>query len=43
MHNIAITGAGGRMGKALVEALSTTDGVQLTAAIEHSASQAYRC
>ena len=39
MRNIAITGAGGRMGKALIEALAATDGVQLTAAIEHSASQ----
>jgi|TARA_B110000263_G_C15287798_1_gene501722 4-hydroxy-tetrahydrodipicolinate reductase len=39
VHNIAITGAGGRMGRALVEALSTTEGVQLTAAIEHSASK----
>ena len=32
MRNIAITGAGGRMGKALIEALAATDGVQLTAA-----------
>tara|TARA_B110000259_G_scaffold159527_1_gene182577 strand:- start:2487 stop:3293 length:807 start_codon:yes stop_codon:yes gene_type:complete len=39
VRNIAITGAGGRMGKALIEALAATDGVQLTAAIEHSASQ----
>ena len=39
MRNIAITGAGGRMGKALIEALAATEGVQLTAAIEHSASQ----
>jgi putative NADH-flavin reductase len=39
VRNIAIAGAGGRMGKALIEALAVTDGVQLTAAIEHSASQ----
>ena len=34
MINIAITGAGGRMGKALVEAVTQTDGLQLSAAIE---------
>ena len=34
MIKIAITGAGGRMGKALIEALSQTDGLQLGAAIE---------
>lgn len=38
MRNIAITGAGGRMGRALIEALASMDGVQLTAAVEHSAS-----
>ena len=32
--NIAITRAGGRMGKALVEAVTQTDGLQLSAAIE---------
>ena len=39
VHNIAISGAGGRMGRSLVEALTAIDGVQLTVAIEHSASQ----
>ena len=34
MSNIAIIGAGGRMGKALIEVISVTDGVQLTAALE---------
>ena len=34
MINIAITGAGGRMGKALIEAVAQTDGLQLSAAIE---------
>ena len=34
MINIAVTGAGGRMGKALIEAVSTTEGMQLSAAIE---------
>lgn len=34
MINIAITGAGGRMGRALIEAVYQAEGVQLTAAIE---------
>jgi len=34
MSNIAIIGAGGRMGKALIEAISVIEGVQLTAALE---------
>ncbi len=34
MSNIAIIGAGGRMGKALIEVISMTEGVQLTAALE---------
>ena len=34
MINIAITGAGGRMGKALIEAVAQVDGLQLSAAIE---------
>ena len=34
MSNIAIIGAGGRMGKALIEAISVTEGVRLTAALE---------
>lgn len=34
MSNIAIIGAGGRMGKALIEVISETEGVQLTAALE---------
>ena len=34
MINIAITGAGGRMGKALIEAVTQTEGLQLSAAIE---------
>lgn len=34
MSNIAITGAGGRMGKTLIEAILATDGVELTAALE---------
>ena len=38
MKNIAITGAGGRMGKALIEAIASTHGIQLTVAIEYSGS-----
>ena len=38
MKNIAITGAGGRMGKALIEAITSTHGIQLTVAIEYSGS-----
>ena len=34
MIKIAITGAGGRMGKALIEAVTQTKGLQLSAAIE---------
>ena len=35
---IAITGAGGRMGRTLVEALAATEGLQLTAAFEQPGS-----
>ena len=38
MSNTYITGAGGRMGKALIEAIAGTDGIQLTVAVEHSGS-----
>ena len=38
MINIAITGAGGRMGKTLIEAIMNIDGVQLTAAVENPES-----
>ena len=38
MKNIAITGAGGRMGKALIEAITSTHGIQLTVAIEYPGS-----
>ena len=38
MRNIAITGAGGRMGKALIEAIAGTDGMQLTVAVERPGS-----
>jgi 4-hydroxy-tetrahydrodipicolinate reductase len=34
MINIAVTGAAGRMGKALIEVISLTQGVQLSAALE---------
>lgn len=34
MINIAVTGAAGRMGKALIEVISSTEGVQLSAALE---------
>ena len=34
MINIAVTGAAGRMGKALIEVISLTSGVQLSAALE---------
>jgi 4-hydroxy-tetrahydrodipicolinate reductase len=36
--NIAITGAGGRMGKTLIEAITNSDGIQLTAAVENPES-----
>ena len=38
MRNIAITGAGGRMGKALIEAIAGANGIQLTVALEHPGS-----
>ena len=38
MIRIAITGAGGRMGKALIEAILLTDGVELSAALERPES-----
>ena len=38
MINIAITGAGGRMGKALIEAIAATEGLQLSAAVERPGS-----
>ena len=38
MIRIAITGAGGRMGKTLIEAIQLTDGVELSAALEHPQS-----
>ncbi|MDH5471330.1 MAG: 4-hydroxy-tetrahydrodipicolinate reductase [Gammaproteobacteria bacterium] len=34
MLNIAVTGAGGRMGRTIIEACQQTDGCQITAAIE---------
>ena len=34
MTNIAVIGAGGRMGKALIETIAATDGVQLKGALE---------
>ncbi len=34
MGNIAVIGAGGRMGKALIETITATEGVQLSAALE---------
>lgn len=38
MIKIAITGAGGRMGKTLIEAITNSDGIQLAAAIENPES-----
>jgi len=38
MSNIAVTGAAGRMGKALIEACELTDGATLVAAIERAGS-----
>ncbi len=38
MTRIAIVGAGGRMGKALIEACAQTEGVNLTVATEHPSS-----
>ena len=38
MRNVAITGAGGRMGRALIEAIASADGIQLTVALEHPGS-----
>ncbi|MGB0449648.1 MAG: 4-hydroxy-tetrahydrodipicolinate reductase, partial [Porticoccaceae bacterium] len=38
MIRIAITGAGGRMGKTLIEAISLTEGVELSAALERPES-----
>ena len=38
MTRIAIVGAGGRMGKALIEACTQTEGVTLTVATEHPSS-----
>ncbi len=38
MTRIAIAGAGGRMGRNLIDAVHQADGLEVTAAIEHSAS-----
>ncbi len=38
MIKVAVTGAAGRMGKMLIEALSQTDKAELTVALEHSSS-----
>ena len=38
MIRIAITGAGGRMGQALIEAILLADGVELSAALERPES-----
>ena len=38
MVRIAVTGAAGRMGKTLIEAIQTAEGLTLAAAIEHSGS-----
>jgi len=38
MIRVAVTGAAGRMGKALVQAVSETEGLQLTVATEHPES-----
>lgn len=38
MGRIAITGAGGRMGRALIDAISLSDGAHLSAALEHPQS-----
>lgn len=38
MVKIAVTGAGGRMGKTLIEAIDAAEGAALTAAIEHPQS-----
>ena len=38
MSRIAITGAGGRMGRALIDAISLSDNAQLSAALEHPQS-----
>ena len=40
MIRVAVNGAGGRMGKTLVEAIRETDGLTLTAAFEHPDSPA---
>ena len=38
MIKIAVTGAAGRMGKTLIEALASSSSAQLTVAIEHPSS-----
>ena len=38
MIKVAVTGAAGRMGKMLIEALSQTDKAKLTVALEHPSS-----
>ena len=38
MIKVAVTGAAGRMGKTLIEALSQTDKAELTVALEHPSS-----
>ena len=38
MNRIAITGAGGRMGKALIDAILLNDGAELTVALERPES-----
>ena len=40
MINVAVTGAAGRMGKTLIQAIQATDGLTLSAALEHPDSPA---
>ena len=43
MTRIGVTGAAGRMGKTLIEAIAATDGLILAAALEHSGSTLLGC
>jgi 4-hydroxy-tetrahydrodipicolinate reductase len=43
MTRIAVTGAAGRMGKTLIEAVAAAEGVELTVALEHDESSLLGC
>ena len=43
MVNVGVTGAGGRMGKAIISEIGATDGISLSGAVEHVGSPLIGC